>query len=96
MWKFKKFSDTQNFREINFRDFRGSKTAILAHVEALNFDFCEFLHFGKAEIYPNHEFIAPKIAKMTFFEPLTFSKIGFTENLSDRKMLKFPHCVLGA
>ena len=41
-WKFQKFSATQIFREINFRDFRGSKTAILANLEALKMDFYEF------------------------------------------------------
>ena len=37
VWKFQKFSDTQIFHEINFSDFRGPKTAILRHLEALNF-----------------------------------------------------------
>lgn len=36
--KFQEFSGTF-FREINFRDFGGPKTAILAHLEALNFKF---------------------------------------------------------
>ena len=51
MWKFHDFSSTQILREINFGDFRVSKSAIWTHLEALNFDFHEFLHFLKAEIY---------------------------------------------
>ena len=47
MWKLKKITAAQNFREINFRNFRGPKTAIFTHVEGVNFDFCEFLHFLK-------------------------------------------------
>ena len=43
-------SDTQILREINFRDSRSAKSAILTHLELLNFDFCEFLYFLKAEI----------------------------------------------
>ena len=46
MWKFKDFSTTQILREINFEDFRSAKSAILTHLEALN--FCTFL---RAEIY---------------------------------------------
>ena len=49
--KFHDFSITQILREINFGDFRGAKFAISTHLEALNFDFHEFLHFLKAEIY---------------------------------------------
>ena len=51
MWKFHDFSITQILREINFGDSRSAKSAILTHLEALNFDFYEFLHFLKAEIY---------------------------------------------
>ena len=39
VWKINNFSATQIFREINFRDFRGLKTAVLKHLEALSFDF---------------------------------------------------------
>ena len=52
MWKIQDFSIiTEIFREINVRDFRGQKTAILAHSEGLNLDFHEFVLFLKAEIY---------------------------------------------
>ena len=50
MWKFQDFSVTQILREINFWDSKNAKLAILTHLEALNFDFQEFLHFLKGEI----------------------------------------------
>ena len=52
MWKFQDFFITQILREINFGDSRSAKSAILTHLEALKFDFYEFLHFQKAE---NHQ-----------------------------------------
>ena len=48
--RFQNFSITQILREIKFRDFRSAESAILPHLEALNFDFHEFCHFLKAEI----------------------------------------------
>ena len=56
VWKFHDFSITNIFREIIFRNFGGPKTAILAHLEALESDFNEFLHFLKAEIYQINHF----------------------------------------
>ena len=41
---------TYILREINFGDSRGAKSAIFTHLEALNLDFYEFLHFLKGEI----------------------------------------------
>ena len=38
MWKFHDFSITQILREIKFGDSRSAKSAILTHLEALNFD----------------------------------------------------------
>ena len=51
VWKFHDFSITQILREINFGDSRSAKSAILPHLQALNFDCLEFLHFLKAKIY---------------------------------------------
>ena len=52
MWKFHDFSITQILREINFGDSTNAKSAILTHLEVLNFAFYEILHFLKeAEIY---------------------------------------------
>ena len=48
--KFQDFSITQILREIDVGDFRSAKCAILTHLEALNFDFHDFLHFLNAEI----------------------------------------------
>ena len=59
MWKFQDFSVTQILREINFGDSKSAKSAILAHLEALNFDFYVFLHFLKAEIDQLSTFTAP-------------------------------------
>ena len=50
MWIFYDFCIIQNLREINFEDFWSAKSAILPHLEALNFDIYDFLHFLKAEI----------------------------------------------
>ena len=40
-----------------------AKSAIFAHLESLNFDCYEFLHFLMTEIDPNEKLKAPKIAK---------------------------------
>ena len=50
-WKFLDFSITLILREFNFGDSRSAKSAILTHLEALNFDFDAFLQFLKDEIY---------------------------------------------
>ena len=49
--KFKYFSITKILREINFRGYGNSKTAILTISGALNFIFHEFVEFLRAEIY---------------------------------------------
>ena len=49
VWKFLDFSIPQIFREIKSGKCRSAKSAIF-HVEALNSDFNEFLHFQKPEI----------------------------------------------
>ena len=52
MWKFHDFSYTLILREIKVdKSSKVSKSAILTHLEALNFYFYEFLHFLKADIY---------------------------------------------
>ena len=48
VWKFQHLCITQILCEINFWDSRSAKSAILTHLEALNCDFYEFLHFLKA------------------------------------------------
>ena len=59
VWKFHNFPITQILREIKFRDTRSANSAILAHADTLNFDFYEFLHFLKAEIYQFHQIQSP-------------------------------------
>ena len=50
VWKFHDFPITQILCEINFGISRSAKSAISTHVEALNFDFYEFLQFLEVEI----------------------------------------------
>ena len=75
MWKFHDFSITQILREINFGDSKSAKSAILTHLEALNYDFIEFLHFWEAEIDQNNKFRAPKIAKKGSFKTYRIPKL---------------------
>ena len=49
------FPITQILREINLGDSRGAKFAILTHLEALIWDFYEFLHFLKPYICQIHK-----------------------------------------
>ena len=75
--KFLNFSITQILCEINFGQSRSAKSAILAHLKALNFDFYEFLYFLKAEVYLNYltKFRTPKMAKMAFLGLLDPQKL---------------------
>ena len=56
VWKFHDFSITSILREINFGDSRSAKLAVFTHLEAVNCNFYEVLHFLKAEsqIHKNH------------------------------------------
>ena len=49
VWKFHDFSITQILREINFEDSRSAKTAILTHLEALNFAIFEGRNLQKQQ-----------------------------------------------
>ena len=65
MWKFQTFSTTQILRETNIGD---SRSAIILHLEILNFDFYAFSQFLKVEIYQIVTFRAPlEIAKTAVF-----------------------------
>ena len=59
VWKFYDFPITQILCEINFEESGSAKSAILTYLEAVNFDFYEFLHFQKAEIYQNNQIHSP-------------------------------------
>ena len=67
MWKFPDFCITQILREINFEDSWSAKSAISTHLEALNLDFYEFLHFLKAEIDQKNKIHSPKNGKKAVF-----------------------------
>ena len=45
VWKFHEFSVTWILREIKFGNSKSAKSAILTHLEGLNFDFHEFFTF---------------------------------------------------
>ena len=78
MWKIYDFSITQILREINFWDSRSAKSAILTHIEALNFDFYEFLHSLETEMYQIEQNSEPqKIRKNSSFRTSRFSNIDF-------------------
>ena len=84
MSKVHEFSITQILRETNFGDFRSAKSAISTHLEALNFDFNQFLNFVKAENDQKTKFRAFKNVKMAFlvflrYQKLISRKIGMTE-----------------
>lgn len=53
------FSTTQILLEINFWDSRSVKSAFLTHLESMEFDFYEVLHFLKVEIYQNNKIHSP-------------------------------------
>ena len=75
MWKFQDFSITQILREIKFGNYTSAKSAILTHLEALNFDIYTFLHFLEAEIYQISKFRAQKLAKMAVLQILDSLKL---------------------
>ena len=75
MWKFHDFSINQILREINLWVSIRAKSAILTHLEAMNFDFYELLHFLKSEIYQTSKIKGPKNGS---FRTPRFSKIDFS------------------
>ena len=82
MWKLLKVSVTQILREIKVGESKVSKSAKSTHLEALNFDFYEFLHRLK--------FSQSKCKNGSF---RTFKRIPTLisrKNMRDRKILKFP------
>ena len=57
--KFHDFYIIQILREIKFEDSQSAKSAILPHLEALNFDYYEFWHFLNAAIYQINKILSP-------------------------------------
>ena len=78
MCKLQSFSITQILREMIFWDSRSAKSAILTHLEALKFDFNEFLHFQQAEIQQINIFQRPQNGKNSTFRTSRLTKIDFT------------------
>ena len=69
VWKFHNFSITQILRDSKVGDFRGAKSAILTHFEALIFLFWGiFCPFCRPKIYQNTKFRASENAKMAVFQ----------------------------
>ena len=82
VWKFHDFYVTHILREIKVGWFRGSKSAILTQLGALNFDFYKFLHLLKFTIFI--KCTAPQMAKTADLElPISLKfvlrKIWLTE-----------------
>ena len=75
MWEFHDFSITQNLREINFWDFRSTKSAILTHFQAKNYDFLHILYFLKAEFDQKIKIRVPENTIITFLELLDPPKL---------------------
>ena len=80
MWKFQEFAIIQILREINCEHCRSAKSAIITHLQALNFEFDEFLHFLKVAIYQISKIQSSKNDKNSSFRASRFSKISVTEN----------------
>ena len=68
LWKFHDFCIIQILRENNLEEALSRKSAILPHLEALNFDFYNFLHFSKCGIDQINKIQSPKMAKMADLE----------------------------
>ena len=75
MWKFHDFCIIQILREIKFEDSKNAKSAILPHLEALNFVFYAFLHVSKAEIDQISKIQSPKNGKNAVLELLNSPKL---------------------
>ena len=75
VWKFHDFSITLILREINLWNSRNAKTAILSHLQALNFDFYNFCTFWRLIFTQSTKFAAPKMAKMAVFTLLESEKL---------------------
>ena len=69
------FSATLILCEINYRDSRCSKTAVVGILEALKFHFHKFVQFLKGKIGQKSKFRVRKIAKIAVFELLESLKL---------------------
>ena len=67
VWKLQKFSVTQILREIKVGKSIVSKSAILTHLEVLNFDISEFCTFCRLKFTKSTKFGAFKMTKTVTF-----------------------------
>ena len=74
----------QIFIEIYFEDSRSAKSSILTHLEALNLEFSEFLHFLKADI---HQKTKLKLQKLVVSAVLDSPKLIHVKSMNGRKIL---------
>ena len=74
----RRFFYHSDFRQINFGVSRSAKSAISTHIEAVNFDFDEFLHFLEAEIGQITKVQSHKNDKNGSFSTSRFLKTDFT------------------
>ena len=77
VWKLQNLPITQILREINFQEFRSAKSAILPHLETLNFDFYAFLHFLMVEIHQISKIQSLTNSKNIRFITSRLSKIDY-------------------
>ena len=75
MWKFYDFSVTQILREINFGEFRGSKSAIFAIFGALN-----FVYWVNSSLQKVQKFIEIKIQSLSMCEIANFALLRIPKN----------------
>ena len=72
-WKI--YTTYSDFYVKSFLDSRSAKLTIWPHLEALNFDFYEFLHFLKDEIYHIRKIQSPVYSKNGIFRTLDHPKL---------------------
>ena len=94
MWKFHDFSITQILREINFGGSKSAKCAILTHLEAQNFDFCEIFALSKGQLAKIANFRPPKIAKKAFLQNQDSRKLFSRKIRPTEKSLNFHNNML--
>ena len=75
-------------------DFRRSKTAVFTILEVLNFDFWKKVAIENVKSAHKHKIQSCSNGQNGSFWSFKMTKIVFTQNLSGRKILKFPHFVV--
>ena len=77
MWKFDNFSVTKIFREINFDDWKTSKSMILTNSDVLKLEFWKITASKGCENCPNWKLRGSKIVKLATFYEMIKSPIWF-------------------